>query len=269
MRRERLFLLVSLAANVLLFAGLLYALNELARARVVGAKERQQSDRLWQRVSELESAAKSRAATQPAVTDTEVLELARLRNEVTRLRTEQRASALTNSAAARRPPAPAPALTPPPSQPVTKLSSTVSAQVQLGHALALGGWAGAEPGQRIVGVIAPSADASSHGQVLLETQLLTIPDRLLDRLGLQDLRTDQVGSQSAAGLDPARLAALLKLAEQEAGVSILSSPQVLTGSGRAARVARTNRGRPRARPTDSGPSRPATWRFSRRPGPPG
>lgn len=168
-----------------------------------------------------------------------MLELARLRNEVTRLRNEQRAAAVTNSVAARRPAAPAPAVSPSPARPITKLTSTVSAQVPLGHALAIGGWAGLEPGQRVVGFITPATVADSPGAVLLETRLVSLPDRLLDRLGLQDLRTDEAGSQSAAGLDPARLAALLKLAEQETGVSILSSPRVLTPNGQPATVSVT------------------------------
>ncbi len=235
MRRERLLLLLSLTANVLLLATLFYGLNQLARARVVGAKERQQSDRLWKRVNELESAAKAAAPNKPALSDSEVLELARLRNEVTRLRNEQRTATLTNSPSVRRPTTPPPT-SPPLASPVTKLTSTVSAQMPLGHALALGGWAGPEPGQRIVGFITPATDASIPGQVFLQTHLVTIPDRLLDRLGLQDLRTDQPVSQSAAGLDPARLAALLKLAEGQTGVSILGAPRVVTNSGQDAQV---------------------------------
>lgn len=189
-------------------------------------------------LSELESAAKPQPASKPSLSDSELVELARLRNEVTRLRSEQRAAAPTNSPAIRRPPVPAPApvLAAPP---VTKLTSTVTAQVPLGHALAIGGWTASEPGQRIVGFITPATDANAPGQVLLQTYLVTLPDRLLDRLGLQDLRTDQTGSQSAAGLDSGRLAALLKLAEQEAGVSTLSAPRVLTANGQAATVSVT------------------------------
>lgn len=204
-----------------------------------------------QTLKELQAcAAKERAANKPALSEAEVLELARLRNEVTRLRNEQRTASQTNTPAARRAPsaAPSPALATPP--PVTKLTSTVTAQVPLGHALAVGGWAGQEPGQRVIGFITPvtvdaagfitpAAAAGAPGQVLLQTHLLTIPDRLLDRLGLQDLRTDQPSSQASAGLDAARLAALLKLAEQEPGVSILSAPRVLTTSGRAAQISVT------------------------------
>jgi len=186
-------------------------------------------------LSELESAAKSQPASKPSLSDSELVELARLRNEVTRLRGEQRAAAPTNSPSVRRSPVPAP--TPvPAAPPVTKLTSTVTAQVPLGHALAIGGWTGAEPGQRIVGFITPATDANAPGQVLLQTHLVTIPDRLLDRLGLQDLRTGENSSQAAAGLDSARLAALLKLADQTAGVSVLSAPRVLTGNGQVAQI---------------------------------
>ena len=186
-------------------------------------------------LSELESAAKSQPASKPSLSDSELVELARLRNEVTRLRGEQRAAAPTNSPSVRRSTVPAP--TPvPAAPPVTKLTSTVTAQVPLGHALAIGGWTGAEPGQRIVGFITPATDANASGQVLLQTHLVTIPDRLLDRLGLQELRTGENSSQAAAGLDSARLAALLKLADQTAGVSVLSAPRVLTGNGQVAQI---------------------------------
>ena len=238
MRRERIILFLSLGLNAALCICLYNLRHDYRQLGVVFADESRDYGQTRRRLEELESSARSRSAPQPALADAEVLELARLRNEVTRLRAEQRTATPTNSPSAPRPTTPPP--TPPPlASPVTKLTSTVSAQVPLGHALALGGWAGPEPGQRIVGFVTPTTDASSPGAVLLQTQLLSIPDRLLDRLGLQDLRTDQPGSQSAAGLDPARLTALLKLAEQEAGVSILSSPRVLTGSGRAAQVSVT------------------------------
>ena len=200
----------------------------------LAASQREQS-RQMAALSELESATKSQPASKPSLSDSELVELARLRNEVTRLRSEQRAAAPTNSPAIRRPPVPAPAPTPT-APPVTKLTSTVTALVPLGHALAIGGWAGSEPGQRIVGFITPATDANAPGQVLLQTHLATIPDRLLDRLGLQELRTGENSSQAAAGLDSARLTALLKLAEQEAGVSILSAPRVLTGNGQVAQI---------------------------------
>lgn len=238
MRRERLLLCFSLCANVALVVAFLDLKGKWKLAESQVGAERRQSEKLVQLAKEIESAAKSRGEIRPALTDAEVLELARLRNEVTRLRNEQKAVALSNSTAARRPPTPQP--TPlPPAQSVTKLTSTVSVQVPLGHALALGGWAGSEPGQRIVGFITPSTDASAPGQVLLQTQLVSVPDRLLDRLGLQDLRTDQAASQSSAGLDPAKLAALLKLGEQETGVSILSAPRVITNNGQAAQVSVT------------------------------
>ncbi|MEQ2007163.1 MAG: hypothetical protein ABMA26_10215, partial [Limisphaerales bacterium] len=205
MRREKLLQYLAVVVLSVCVVFWFSAMEKLRAARALFADGNREAEQARQTLKELQAyAAKERAANKPALSDAEVLELARLRSEVTRLRTEQRAVALTNSVAARRPPAPAPAL-PPPSQPVTKLTSAVSAQLPLGHALALGGWAGPEPGQRIVGFVTPTTVADSPGAVVLQTQLISIPDRLLDRLGLQDLRTDQAGSQSAAGLDPARL----------------------------------------------------------------
>lgn len=234
MRQPRIILCLSITANIALAACVWFLLDCLRAARTESSNAIRE---LHQQVKELEGAAKPRPAPQPALSDAEVLELARLRNEVTRLRNEQRTAAPTNSPAARRPATPVP--TPATTRPATKLTSAVTAQVPLGHALALGGWLGSEPGQRVVGFITPATVTDSPGAVLLETRLVSLPDRLLDRLGLQDLRTDQPGSQSAAGLDPARLAALLKLAEQETGVSILSSPRVITANGQPATVSVT------------------------------
>lgn len=237
-RRERLLLFASLSVNCLLLVALIGQLGKVKLAEMQAQHALREAHESARRLAEWETTAKSRPAL-AAGPEANELELARLRSEVTRLRNEQRATAVSNSIAARRPSAPAPAPAPSAAPPVAKLTSAVSAQVPLGHALALGGWAGPEPGQRIIGFITPATVADSPGAVLLETRLVSLPDRLLDRLGLQDLRTDQAGSQSAAGLDPARLAALLKLAEQEAGVSILSSPRVLTANGQPATVSVT------------------------------
>lgn len=234
-RGQRILLLGSLGGNLLLLVALLSSHHRSARIQAELAASQREQSRQMVILSELESAAKSQPASKPSLSDSELVELARLRNEVTRLRGEQRAAAPTNSPSVRRSPVPAP--TPvPAAPPVTKLTSTVTAQVPLGHALAIGGWTGAEPGQRIVGFVTPATDANAPGQVLLQTHLVTIPDRLLDRLGLQDLRTGENSSQAAAGLDSARLAALLKLADQTAGVSVLSAPRVLTGNGQVAQI---------------------------------
>lgn len=240
MRRERILLFISLGVNVVLIGALLATRHQSTQAQAELAAIQREFARQAAVVADLESAAKRRATSQPpAVLDAELVELARLRNEVTRLRNAQRTADLaTNTPPAHRAPATLP--TPvTPSPPVTKLTSTVSAQVPLGQALALGGWAGSELGQRIIGFITPATDVNAPGQVLLQTHLLTVPDRLLDRLGLQDLRTDQAASQATAGLDPARLAALLKLADQQTGVSVLSTPRVLTANGQAAQISVT------------------------------
>lgn len=234
-RGQRILLLGSLGGNLLLLLALLSAHHRSGRIQAELAASQREQSRQMVILSELESAAKSQPASKPSLSDSELVELARLRNEVTRLRGEQRAAAPTNSPSVRRSPVPAPAPVPT-APPVTKLTSTVTAQVPLGHALAIGGWTGAEPGQRIVGFITPATDANAPGQVLLQTHLVTIPDRLLERLGLQDLRTGENSSQAAAGLDSARLAALLKLADQTAGVSVLSAPRVLTGNGQVAQI---------------------------------
>ncbi len=237
MRRERLLLLLSLTANVLLLAGLLYVLSQLARAKAVGWKQHLQSEMLHKRVSELETAAKAASASPPALTDTEVLELARLRNEVTRLRNEQRLAPKAGSSPAPKLPL---ATNPPPAalaSPVTTLTATLSANVGLGHALAFGGWTSPTPGKRIVGLLTPDVDASAPGAVMVATRLIEFPDAAMEQLGLQGLRTGQTHSQGQAHFTAEQLAALLKWAEQTDGVDMLTSPRIITRSGQAAQLA--------------------------------
>ncbi len=240
MRCERILLWVSLTANLLLALALMAFVGKLKLSEVHAASERRKSEELLQLAKEAESTARSPAATKPALADAEQLELARLRNEVTRLRTELRAA--TNAPAgkppAARPPASAPprAEAAPPPAAVRKLTSQTQVNLPLGQTLALGGWPGYQPGERILSFITPTTDPAAPGSVLVQSHLVSVPDRLLDRLGLQDLRTGENASTSAAALDPARFAALLKFAEGETGVSVLSAPRVLTQSGQQAQV---------------------------------
>lgn len=238
MRRPRIILCVSIAANLALAVCVWFLLASLKNER---AESWGAIARLRQQITELE-AVKTQPAATSAPSDADQLELARLRNEVTRLRAEQRAAAVaaTNAAARRSAPA-APPLeaSSPPAPAVRKLTSQTQVNLPLGQTLALGGWPGAEPGERILSFITPTTDPAAPGTVLVQSHLISVPDRLLDRLGLQDLRTGESASQAAAALDPARFAALLKFAEGENGVSVLSAPRVLTGNGRAAQVAVT------------------------------
>lgn len=240
MRRERLLLLLSLAANILLLVALFYGFGHLTRAKSDTAKERQQHEQLRQRVSELESAAKVAVTNKPALTDTEVLELARLRNEVTRLRNEQRAAPSKSGVAPVRPAALSNTEAPQAAAPaITTLTATVSANVGLGQALAVGGWAAPSPGRRIVGLLTPELHADSPGSVMVTTRLMELPDAALEQLGLQGLRTDQQSSLSQGLLTAEQLKALVERAEKMDGVDVLTTPRVLTLSGRQAQVSVT------------------------------
>lgn len=234
MRQPRIILCLSIAVNIALVA-YVWFLRDTWKA------DRTESwsavSRLRQQVDELESAAKSRAAVKPALTDSEVLELARLRNEVTRLRKElQTAAPRTAATSPRQVPSattPAPQALPPAIQ---TLTTTLSANVGLGQALAIGGWDSTTAGKRIVGFITPDAEAGSPGMVTVTTRLLELPDAAMEQLGLQGLRTDQANSQLQTLFTGDQLKAILAAAEKLPGVDVLSTPRVATTSGQPAQM---------------------------------
>lgn len=239
MRAERAILLLSFALNLALAAFLADSTRKRGVLEGELARQAKQNEELTHRIAELESAAKSRAANQSAASAADVLELARLRSEVTRLRNEQRA---VQPKAGSAPVPKAPASNPPPqaSLPgITTLTASLSADVGLGHALAMGGWESTTPGRRIVGLITPELNADSPGSVMVTARLLEFPDATMEQLGLHALRTDQTNSQSQALFTAEQLKALLARAESLAGTDILATPRVITGSGRAAQLAVT------------------------------
>lgn len=237
MRRERLLLWLSLAANCALLFVFIGFMSKWKLTEVQLANERRSSEGLLQRLKEAESTAKSRATNKPSLTDAEVLELARLRNEVTQLRKEFRAA--TNAPAASRAATtvPSPPADPPPAADVVTFTNTVSATIPLGHSLALGGWVEPGTGKRILSFITPETSPDAPGSVLVQARLMSVPDALLDRFGLQGLRAELPPGQPPANFDAARFPVLLKAMEQTDGVDILSMPRVLTLSGRQAQVA--------------------------------
>lgn len=236
MRTERLLLLGSVGLNL----GLAFFLFLQRRDHdVLAAKLAAQTREHHRLLQTHEESLLKTAAPRPVASDADALELARLRNEVTRLRGDLRtATAATNAPAARRtaPAAPATTAAPVLATSIRQLASQVSVQLPLGQTLAMGGWAGARPGERIVSFVTPSTDPAAPGTVVMQSHLISVPDRMLDRLGLQELRTDADASQTSAALDPARFAALLKFAEGENGVDVLSAPRVLTANGQAATI---------------------------------
>ncbi|MSU27430.1 MAG: hypothetical protein EXS27_05895 [Pedosphaera sp.] len=239
LRRERLLLWLSLGANVLLLLAFVGFLGKWKLMEVQLARERRNGEELMVRIEEAESPAKARYAPKPALTDSEVLELARLRSEVTRLRNDQRTA--TNAPAARRavPAAVAPPAVGPPPTDVVIFSNSVSAVLPLGHSLALGGWAEPGTGRSILGFVTPETTPDAPGSVMVQMRLMSVPDALLDRLGLQRLRAELPPGQPPR-FDAAQIATLLKAMEQSEGVDILSMPRVITSSGQQAQVAVLN-----------------------------
>lgn len=232
MRRERFFLFLSLTVNVLLLAAFVGFLGKWKLMEFDLARALRDGEVLRTRLNEAESAAKNRAASKPALTETEIIELARLRSEVTRLRNDQRVA--TNAPAAAAPPA----VAPPPTDVVT-FTNFVSAVLPLRHSLALGGWVEPRTGKRIVGFVTPETTPEAPGSVMVQMRLMSVPDALLDRLGLQGIRAEQPAGQPPQ-FDAAQFAVLLKAMEQTDGVDILSMPRVITTSGRQAQIAVRN-----------------------------
>ena len=89
---------------------------------------------------------------------------------------------------------------------------------------------------RLLGFITPETMPEVPGSVLVQTRIVSVPDALLDRLGLQALRAEATANQGPATFDAAQFAALLKTMEQTEGADVLSAPRVLTANGRAAQV---------------------------------
>lgn len=232
MRRERLLLYASLTVNFVLVAMYFASLGKLKFAEIKAQQALHESERRVQRIQELEDTARSRAATKLALPNDELLELARLRGEVTRLRKEQRTTAPSPASAPARSATSAdnPA-TPVPAPAVQTLTTTLSADVGLGQALAIGGWDSPTAGKRIVGFITPETEAGSPGMVTVSTRLLEIPDAVMEQLGLQGLRTGQTNSQSRTLFTGDQLKAILMQAEKIADVDVLTAPRVATTSG--------------------------------------
>lgn len=237
MRTERLLLIASVGLNL----GLAFALYQQRLSyRALGEALALEGSKLRQLKQAHEELLRKPSLASNSAADADQLEIARLRNEVTRLRGDLRtASVATNTTAPRRPLPVAPAAPTAPAPGIRQLAAKVSVQLPLGQTLAMGGWPGERPGERIISFMTPSTDPSSPGAISVQSHLITVPDRLLDRLGLQDLRTAEHSSQGTAALDPARLAALLKHAEGENGVAVLSAPRIITINGQAATISVT------------------------------
>lgn len=237
MRREHFLLLASVGLNLALALLLVDQTGKQRAAAQLAFEQGNRAEALTRQLRELEVESRTRHAGPTAAASDEVLELARLRNEVTRLRNEARSATPTSPAAP--PPKVAPTGSTP-QQPapsgITTLTSTVSANVGLGQALAVGGWASPTSGKRIVGLISPDLHADSPGSILVTMRLIEFPDATMEQLGLHGLRTDGTSSQSQAVFSAEQLKVLLDLTEKTAVIDVMSAPRVVTRSGTQARI---------------------------------
>ncbi|KAF0176873.1 MAG: hypothetical protein FD161_2817 [Limisphaerales bacterium] len=223
MRRERILLWLSLAANCLLLLVFIGFMGKWKLMEVQLASERRNGEELMQLLRQMETAAQSRAADKPALSDAEVLELARLRNEVTRLRNEQRAASAKPVTDATVPAGTS-------EQVATKVIShgiTSSANIHLGHTISLGSWRSSTPGKQIMGFLTP--ELSGDG-VMVATRIFEIPKSTLEQLGF-----NQFGN--GATFTPDQFKGILQRAEQADGTDVLAMPRIITLSGREAEVA--------------------------------
>lgn len=235
MRRHPVQLLLIAALIIAVFFGV-QSVGKLRATREQLADSNRELERIRQELKDLKAEGVTRNARQPVIDSAAELELARLRNEVTRLRAEQKAAALRPAPVA---PAPGPAgatPTPAPRTEIHSVSAEVSATVGLGHALAVGGWESAKPGRRVIGLMVPEASPETPGAVTLTTRLIELPDAALDALGLQGLRTAQTNQSGTGSLTPEQWKELLAKAGQLEGVETIATPRILTANGQAAKL---------------------------------
>lgn len=229
----------------LLFAGLILLLlvtgalllwqkREVTRLRSTNDELRQQLELVQTDLLK----ATERSGRVDAVTrslESKTTELNQLRAEVTRLRREL--TEATN-AVARLSAATAPMAGPREIGPVEPVHFTRKAVATLtpGQTLIMGGWA-TEPGKRTLGLFTPDATATDDGSILINSVYVSVPESLLTEPGWEHFLTsgpDQAGNGVFEAGQAGQFLEALKAAE---GAEVLSSPRLITLSGREAVIA--------------------------------
>ena len=238
MRREHLLQYLAAVILTVCVIGWFSAMGKLRTAHALLADGNREAEQARQTLKELQAfaAKEQRAANKPALSDAEILELARLRNEVTRLRTEQRATSAKPTAVTAAP------MTPEEATATTVVSHgvTSSANIQLGHTISLGVWHSTTPGKQIMGFLTP--EISGDG-VLVATRIFEMPKSVSEQLGFDQWR-------NGATFTPDQFKVILQRAEQADGTDVLTMARIITLSGREAQVAIRER---QADGTESGP----------------
>ncbi len=231
MPRRQLFQYFTCAALALCLVGFITAVRKLQTAQALVAEAQAEVDRAkqeLQRLQQFRADDQKRRAAQPALSDAEVLELARLRAEVTRLRSAPSAPPRTAVATA-HPGAGEPLAAPK----VATHAVAATANLFLGHTHALGAWPAPTPGSQLAAFLTPELAVAPNGtasdSVMITMRIMQFTKVASERLGLAQL-------QAGAALTPEQYQLLLKRMEQAEGIDILSMPRVVTTSGREAQV---------------------------------
>ncbi len=175
-------------------------------------------------------------ADQSGLAKDQLAELLRLRGEATRLRNQLKNVPVIAQAAA---PNPAPAATS--NDSLKPFTANMTVRVGDGQTLITGGWS-ITPGKRTFLFTTPgirSADGAVNKlghQVLIQSTVLAVPEELLARFGLDQLKINGYESSLQTMLSAADAADMMKELNATQGVEILSQPSIITLDGRQAQV---------------------------------
>ena len=161
-------------------------------------------------------------------------ELLRLRGQVSQLRREAQTARATAPPLA----AAAPTNAVPEESPVDSFTATVTQSVGWKQALVTGGWR-LPSGKRAFVLMQPSAE-NGDGTVMLRSQIVEMSDQAVAAAGFQAVAAEERTSTTSSVLSAEQAGKLLADLKQMEGVDIISSPQVLTASGRQAQVSVTD-----------------------------
>ncbi len=117
---------------------------------------------------------------------------------------------------------------------IHQFTASAESQVKAGNTLVLGGWETA-PGKTTFAMLTPTL-SEDGASITIESRFIDTPTEALKEMKLEWNRsgTNQTGALAELESDTAK--AILERFTQLRGVDVLSSPKVLTGNGREARV---------------------------------
>lgn len=135
---------------------------------------------------------------------------------------------------------------PPPAEkdepPVQTFTATASAQLKPDEIMVTGGWS-AHAGKSVWIIISPTIGDPKGvmpGQITLDHKIIEVPDTVARNLGLAELKTIQSNTTRHGVFDAQQTEVFWKQLEESDGVDVLSSPKVITLSGREAQVSALN-----------------------------